>query len=68
MILTSCLNCNQDMILYNYKLIQFDNCIVVREYFGKCYCGSVVTDEDFLEEDQKYLEAKEEGRYFPRSR
>lgn len=68
MIMTSCNACKSDMLLMNYRLVQFDDCIVVREYFGKCPCGSVVTDEDFIEDDQRYLEAKEEGRYFPRSR
>ena len=68
MIMTSCLKWGTALILLNHRLVQFDNCIVVREYFGRCICGAVVTDEDFLEEDQVYLEIPEPNRHFPRSR
>ena len=53
---------------YESSAVKYDNIIVVREYFGRWHCGAVVTDEDFLEKDQSYLEVPESVRYFPRFR
>lgn len=59
MITTTCLSCKQLLTLRNYRLVQFDKIIIVREYFGRCYCGHIVHDEDFRDEDQVYLDMPE---------